>query len=559
MTSMLEHLMSRKQTTRISEAVRMARLPQYVYEPEDLTPLFRTSTGTMQLRDVQNRALITARDANGLIGIIGCGHGKTLITLLMGRALGLSRVVLMLPAALIEKTRVEAAEYREHFEFELPSLLSYERLSRESGMRELTQCNPELIICDEAHKIKSLASARTRRLGRYLHDHPTCRLAVLSGTLYNKTIGDFAHLADWVLEEQSPVPRNDYDVASLDNLLTGDAHRYEYAAFSKWLDSRSPRQALYETLVSSRGVVITEEEHVPSSLRLELVELRIPDDLQAAIDTCFAEGVVEGLSEYDVNHDALSESDHLWEDADAFALRALAQVTMGCIYTWDWQGQRNDAWLNARREWSRAVRAILEFQDVLDSPALIFNRFDELDNDVKHIFQSAHTTWASLKHISPPPTVEYWLSDYFINAVENLMKGKRAPTIIWADLHAVGERIAERLDIPYYRAGDALPAKPCNCVMSIRAHGTGRNLQAWHENIIAHPLADPSTYEQLIARTHRQGQENGEVTVTAFHYSIFGSALRRAIKQAHVVQDSTQQPMRLCYADRVRVQYEEIT
>ena len=95
--------------------------------------------------------------------------------------------------------------------------------------------------------------------------------------------------------------------------------------------------------------------------------------------------------------------------------------------------------------------------------------------------------------------------------------------------------------------------------MSIRAHGTGRNLQAWHENIIAHPLADPSTYEQLIARTHRQGQESGEVTVTAFHYSIFGSALRRAIKQAHVVQDSTQQPMRLCYADRVRVQYEKTT
>ena len=556
----LDHLMTSqpRQNAEVSEAVRLSRLPVYTYQEQDLTDALKTEQGTMRLRPVQNKALIKARDAGGLLGIIGCGHGKTLITLLIGRVLQFERVVLLLPAALIEKTRAEALEYQEHFSFSMPALISYERLSRESGMNALDQYNPQLIVCDEAHKLKSLASTRTRRLGRYLYDHPDCKFAVMSGTLYNKTVADFAHLADWVLEEQSPVPRNARDTAALDNLLTGEADRFEYAAFNTWLNRRKPREALYQTLAQSAGVVITEQEQVKSSLRLEMIEMTIPDDLRSAINTCFADGVVDGLEDY-IDADILSLSDHLWEDSDAFALRALAQVTMGCLYVWNWQGERDDQWLQARRDWARAVRRLLEAQEELDSPALIFNRFDELDEGLKSIFQDAYTQWAQVRHRKQPNTEQHWISDYFIEAVCKLAHRTAEPVIIWCDLQAVGERIAKKLNISYFGAGATLPAKPVTCVMSVKAHGTGKNLQAWSRNIIAHPIADPSTYEQLIARTHRTGQAADEVTVTAFHFSIFGSALRRAIKQAHVVQDSTQQPMRLCYADKIRVKYEALT
>lgn len=559
MNPQLQHLMKHtpQQAVQVSEAVRLSRLPSYQYVEQDLTDALKTDSGTMRLRPIQNRALVTARDAGGLLGIIGCGHGKTLVTLLLGRVLDVERVALLLPAALIDKTRVEATEYSKHFNFTMPALISYERLSRESGMTALRDYDPQLIVCDEAHKLKSMTSTRVRRLGRYLYEHAACKFVVMSGTLYNKTVADFAHLADWVLEEQSPVPRNARDVAALDNLLTGEADRFEYAAFNRWLNGRKPRAALYETLAQSAGVVITEQEQVKASLRLEMVDLRLPDELTEAINQCFNDGVVEGLEKY-IDRDLLSESDHLWADDDAFALRALGQITMGCLYVWNWGGKRDEQWLNARRNWARAVRKLLEYQDDLDSPALIFNRFDELDDDLHDLFSAARDEWAAVKHRDPPPKSQHWVSDYFINAVCKLARRNSEPVIIWVDLQAVGERIATALDVPYLGAGAQLPHKAITCVMSVKAHATGKNLQHWAHNIIAHPIADPSTYEQLIARTHRTGQAADEVTVTAFNFSIFGSALRRAIKQAHVVQDSTQQPMRLCYADKIRVKYETL-
>lgn len=559
MNPQLEHLLKSKQkhNVQVSEAVRLSRLPVYQYHDQDLTHILKTPMGTMNLRPIQNRALITARDAGGLLGIIGCGHGKTLVTLLLSRVLKVHRAVLLLPATLIDKTQVEAGEYSKHFNFIMPTLISYERLSRENGLQALKEYNPELIICDEAHKLKSLSSTRTRRLGKYLYNHPDCKFVVMSGTLYNKTISDFAHLADWALEEYSPVPRNTRDVTALDKLLTGEADRFEYATFNRWLNGRKPREALYQTLSTARGVVITEEEQVKSSLRLEMIELKLPDELKNAINLCFNDGVVEGLEKY-IDRDILSESDHLWENDDAFALRALAQVTMGCLYVWEWEGKRDEQWLSARRNWARALRKLLEYQDELDSPALIFNRFDELDDDLKDLFQTAREQWIEVKDRNAPPTAQHWISDYFIEAICKLVKRTSEPVIIWVDLQAVGERIATALDVPYLGAGATIPDTAITCVMSVKAHATGKNLQRWSRNIIAHPIADPSTYEQLIARTHRTGQQADEVTVTTFNFSIFGSALRRAIKQAYVVQDSTQQPMRLCYADKIRVKYETL-
>ena len=534
---------------KVSESVRILSLKEYTPSTENFTPSLKTKDGTMALRPIQNKALTVAKDAQGLVGLIGCGAGKTLISLLLGEVMNCQNVLLLLPASLVEKTKRESAEYRTHFNFRMPTILSYEKLSYHTGISLLKDLKPDLIVCDEAHKLKSMDSARTKRLGTYIFQNRATKFVVMSGTLLNQSLHDLAHLAEWALRDQSFLPRNSRDVEALDQILKGEANKYQYAQFRE-LNSR---KKFLSRISSCSGVVITNQENVKSSLRLNTWRLKMPEALKDAIRTCFDEGVVEGLEGFDIDLDAIEESDHLWEDADGFASRGLHQLSLGCIYYWDWQGERNDDWLSARREWSRAKRTIKGFNlEGYDSDFLIESNFDGLPAEVVEFFQTAYEDWQDLKSFIPPPKKKEWISDYIVDACKKYLEASTSPCILWVNLQEVGSRLSSELNIPYFGAGTEPPKEAQNCLLSIKAHATGKNLQAWRNNLVVHPVSDPSLLEQLIARTHREGQLADEVEITFFTHSIFGSSLNRATKQAYVVQESTNQPMRLCYADRVK-------
>lgn len=534
---------------KVSESVRILSLKEYTPSTENFTPSLKTKDGTMALRPIQNKALTVAKDAQGLVGLIGCGAGKTLISLLLGEVMNCQNVLLLLPASLVEKTKRESAEYRTHFNFRMPTILSYEKLSYHTGISLLKDLKPDLIVCDEAHKLKSMDSARTKRLGTYIFQNRATKFVVMSGTLLNQSLHDLAHLAEWALRDQSFLPRNSRDVEALDQILKGEANKYQYAQFR----DLNSRKKFLSRISSCAGVVITNQENVKSSLRLNTWRLKMPEALKDAIRTCFDEGVVEGLEGFDIDLDAIEESDHLWEDADGFASRGLHQLSLGCIYYWDWQGERNDEWLSARREWSRAKRTIKGFNlEGYDSDFLIESNFDGLPAEVVEFFQDAYVDWQDLKSFIPPPKKKEWISDYIVDACKKYLETSTSPCILWVNLQEVGSRLSRDLNIPYFGAGTEPPKEAQNCLLSIKAHATGKNLQAWRNNLVVHPVSDPSLLEQLIARTHREGQLADEVEITFFTHSIFGSSLNRATKQAYVVQESTNQPMRLCYADRVK-------
>lgn len=533
----------------VSESVRIKNLKEYVYNEIDFTPQLKHETGSMQLRPIQNKALKMAKDANGLVGLIGCGAGKTLISLLLGEVLAVKRTLLLLPASLVKKTEIEASLYAQHFNFKMPTILSYEKLSFHTGIHLLKELKPELVVCDEAHKLKSLDSARTKRLAQYIYENRATKFVVMSGTLLNKSLHDLAHLAEWALRDRSPLPRNKRDVEALDLILKGDANRFHYAQFKEM----NNRKKFLARLQTCEGVVITNQENVKSSLRLNMWRLDMPQDLKDAIKVCFEEGVVEGLEDFEVDLDAIAESDHLWEDEDAFASRGLHQMTLGCIYYWDWQGERNDEWLEARRNWSRAKRTIKDFNlQGFDSDFLIEQNFYTLPQDAVDFFEEDYIAWQEVKDFVPPPKKREWLSDYMIHPCRKYLEDSKHPCILWVSLQEVGDKLSKELNIPYFGAGTEPPSEAIDCILSIKAHATGKNLQAWQNNLVVHPVSDPSLIEQLIARTHREGQTADEVEITFFTHSIFGSALNRATKQAYVVQESTNQPMRLCYADRVK-------
>lgn len=541
--------------TQVSEAVRIQRLPTYEYESVDLTSQFKTPEGTMTLRPLQNKALKSCLDAQGGVLLLGCGVGKTLISFLLPEVMKAKRPLLLLPASLVEKTKAEFFSYEANFRIKLPEIFSYERLSRRTAQQYLTKLKPDLIIADEAHHLKSIDSTRTGRLGKYLVNNPSCKFVVMSGTLFNKSVADFAHLADWALEEGSPVPNNHRDVEVFDLVLTGEANGYQYQQFNPMMEwGSSPRDAVFNRLNATKGVVLTTDEAVPASLRVIKLKGEVPEELQTAINKCFESGVMSDVlkgMDLDFDIDAVNASQHLWDDTDQFALRALGQMLSGCLYYWEWPDNTpDDEWLLARKEWRRAVRIIREMDiENFDSPHIIETDFQKLPQDIVDAFGKSRNKWFEVKHRPEPPRKSVWVSEYMLDYVQAWVDEQTTPYIIWVDGVQLGDKLSERLGITYYGAGATLPSTAEPCIMSIRSHGTGKNLQAWHVNLVVGAVADPSIWEQMIARTHRNGQEADEVLVYTFNHSIFGSSFGRAYKQAKVVSDTTGQPQRIVYAD----------
>tara|TARA_R110000824_G_scaffold62155_1_gene164831 strand:- start:357 stop:623 length:267 start_codon:yes stop_codon:yes gene_type:complete len=85
--------------------------------------------------------------------------------------------------------------------------------------------------------------------------------------------------------------------------------------------------------------------------------------------------------------------------------------------------------------------------------------------------------------------------------------------------------------------------------MSIKAHGTGKNLQRWSHNLLTSFLPNGSALEQLIGRTHRLGQEADEVYVHYFeqHPSVLID-IEKAREVARYIQDTQGNRMKILVA-----------
>jgi hypothetical protein len=86
-------------------------------------------------------------------------------------------------------------------------------------------------------------------------------------------------------------------------------------------------------------------------------------------------------------------------------------------------------------------------------------------------------------------------------------------------------------------------ATPC---LSIAVHGKGKNLQAWDQNLVLEPPSSGAKWEQLIGRTHRQGQSSKvvslDVAVLSYHDT---DKLKKAREEADYIATMTGQDQRL--------------
>jgi hypothetical protein len=546
-----------------AEFQRVASLPRRAWTDgeladlaRELTALLRTPNGEQALRPVQALALHDAAVYGGLFGAIGVGEGKTLVSFLLSLVWGAERPLLLMPATLIPKTQRDRLQLSKHWR--VPTNLrvfSYELLGRVQSVGELEKYQPDALILEEGHRAKNKRAAVTRRLARYMHDRPETKVAVLSGTIMDKSLKDFAHTLIWSLKLGAPVPTTTEEIEewaqALDQLVDPMARRAPGALleFAAPEEEEQPahvaaRHGFRRRLVETPGVVATvgEGEHVDCSIYVRPVYYD-----------------VKPVTDQHIAH--LRET---WCTPDDWQLMLAAekwahtvQMALGLFYAWD--PRPPDEWRNPRKAWNAFVREVIAHGRTYDSERHVADAVyaGELrPKERQELGFKLLADWRKVRHSFIPNVVPVWFDDSALECAADWMK---KPGLVWTEHAFFAHKLSKLTGCPYYgaKSEDAagrsiLDAKPGeSAIASIDANREGKNLQAiWSRCLFVAPPSSASWMEQAIARIHRPGQISDQVEVDVLlgcreNYD----AVMRSFELARAIQDTTGKRQKLLMAD----------
>jgi len=523
-----------------------------------LTEGLKTPGGMQSLRPVQAAALREAHDLRGALLPIRVGGGKTLVSLLAPLVLGAKRPVLFVPAALRAKTRIEARKLALHWR--IPAgirVFSYEILSRAAPGWLDTCCAgqpPDLIVADEVHKLKSQDAGCTRAVRAFMRKHkhgtPThVPFVGMSGSITARGLKDYRHILVWCLGEHAPVPRDAYegllwglaldekvapeqraDPGPLEQLVPGET--FEGDALSR------ARQAFGSRLVSSPGVVTTKEDIPQTGLTITATHMDAPPKIREAIEW--------------MRQSWCTPDDHPFESAIQLWQHANEMAGGGFYYVWD--PRPPSEWLEARKAWSKFVRGILAHSQSLHTPLHVVSAIHSKQVDDGGLYAE----WKAIEPTFEPNSVPVGIDDTTLNYAAKWLEEHPDTGLVWVSHKYSGRRLSELSGVPYFgasamdvRSGKLVEEHNGSAIVSIASCREGRNLQRWNANLVLVPPTVGSWWEQLLGRTHRDGQEADEVTceiplMLREQYE----ALQQAIQDAEYTQLTTGMPQKLVYATK---------
>jgi hypothetical protein len=287
-------------------------------------------------------------------------------------------------------------------------------------------------------------------------------------------------------------------------------------------------QGFRRRLVETPGVVATKETPIDSSIEVQAVEPPTSHAIDRAFDTL---------------RNAWETPDG-WPIADGLAMfRHARELALGFFYRWNPRPPKH--WLDARREWCSYVRQVLKHSRTLDS---------ELQVRRAHPNARVLQRWLSVRDDFEPNTEPVWLCESVLNLASDW--ADKHGGIVWTEHTCFGMRLWEdglryygrRGQDPRGRAIDDHPPGKA-MIASIQSNAEGRNLQAWCENLVISPPPNGQQWEQLIGRTHRDGQ-----TADAVSFDVFTGcaehvgAIHQAVRDCEYVLDSTGSPQKLLLA-----------
>lgn len=527
------------------------------------------------LKPAQAWALKELSEVSGLLGPIGVGHGKTGIGILAPLVVpGTKVAVLLIPPNLRDQLAREYDLWSQHFQ--TPSIVfdhhegvirpgrpvlhvvPYSRFSRPESTTLLDGLRPDLIIADEAHKLRDRRTATSGRVIRYMTTSearreadggaPT-RFAAWSGTVTKGSVTDYTHLAAFALREGSPVPLDPGTGQVWASALDPIPNRAPYGALAR-LGNEPVPDAFARRLRETRGWVATREASVATGLVLR--ERKAPK-------------MPEGLAK------ALAKMRGTWTRPDGEELVDVLQVAksarelaLGFFYRWRFpRGEPEEMilrWFAARKAWHRELRLKLEHpEEHLDSPFLCENAaaraLDGYRGPLPVWRTATFAAWRTVRALVQPVPDTVWLddppegfeaipdADYLVRDAADWLRHHRG--IVWYEHEAFGARLAEVTRLPRHAGGLDAEARILaedgsrSLIASLKAHGTGRDgLQRLFAKQLFVPLpSSGDACEQNLGRLHRIGQDADEVETWAYrHVPEFRDGIDKAFAEARYIE-----------------------
>lgn len=453
-------------------------------------------------------------------------------------------------------------------------IVPYSTMSTKQGLEMLWGIAPRLMMFDECHLLRHRNTARTRRIEDYLKKNKPAVVA-LSGTITNKGLMDYHHLIKYCLEDGMPLPMavNTAQAWALvidSGALPSDSmmgpveplvqwHRRNFSPKPAPDNITMIRGAFRTRLTTAPGVIATSDQDIGVSLLIA----NQPADTEGQEGFLEVERLMKMVDKEWLTPDG-DEIPHamlkykwfyeltagfynrlVWPDAASYARRKNLKESVA-----EEEIEAAKTHHEALNLYHKKLRHFIAHKSYpgLDTPMVIGADMHQhgpknVGNELFKAWKDAHDMEWDGMPTRMKSTVR--VSPYKIkHAIRWAEQVRNDGGIIWVFNREIGKWahelvIAAGFDCLFAPAGmndeiaDERNAKRI-VIASEGGHSIGKNLQHFSEQVCLQWPRSPALAEQMLGRTHRNGQQADELVVwtmntTEFDHHLFASTLMDSV------------------------------